>query len=256
MAWADAGLAAGYDAEAMKIVPLELRSCAERVSPERTMVQKQHVKVVSEDGWVRESSRTMFWKRFDDETVKVLFRVDEPKSEAGLKVLMEKSDDHDPVIYVYTPDTKRARRLVGSGASNSVLGTDFTFEDAEHLESFLDAENTRRVDDAEVDGTTTLVVETSPNEDTSAYSVIRTFIDEGYCLPVKTEFIGPSGSVDKTFVVLREHVTEIAGRFIPLRTVMFNHKHKSRTEFVVSDVEIDIELKDRLFTVAEIKRGH
>ena len=240
----------------METVPIELRGCAERLSPERTMVQKQQVKVVSDEGWVRESSRTMYWKRFDDETVKVLFQVDGPKSEAGLKVLMEKSADRDPVIHVYMPDTKRARRLVGSGASNSVLGTDFTYEDAMHLESFLNTENTRRADDAIVDGHPVIVVETTPESDTSAYSLIRTYIDEPSCLPIKTEFLGPSGSLDKTFAVDRDHMKEINGRWIPFRSVMFNHKNKSRTEFVVSEVEIDVDLKDRLFTVAEIKRGH
>ena len=256
LAWADAGLAAGYDAEDMEPVPLELRGCAERISPERTMVQKQRVKVVSDDGWVRESSRTMYWKRFEGDTIKVLFRVDEPTSEAGLKVLMIKSEDRDPEIYVYTPDTGRARRLVGSGASNSVLGTDFSFEDAMHLQSFLDAERTTRVDDADVAGHPVIVLETMTAPDTSAYSLIRAYVEERYCLPIKTEFLGPSGSLDKTFVAMRDHIEEIGGRWIPMQTVMFNHKYKSRTEFVVSDVEIDVELPDRLFTVAEVKKSN
>ena len=220
------------------------------------MVQRQRVTVASDAGWERESSRTVYWKRFDDDTTRMLFRVDEPTSEAGLKVLVIKPDRGDPVIYVYTPDTKRARRLVGSGASNSVLGTDFTYEDAMHLQSFLHAENTRRVDDADIDGHATRVVETTPEMGTSAYSLIRTYVDVDYCLPIKTEFLGPSGSLDKTFVAIRDQVQEIQGRWIPLRSVMFNHKHKSRTEFVLSGVEIDVDLKDRLFTVAEIKKSH
>lgn len=103
-----------------------LSACAARVLPEQTLMQKQSVAVISEQGWTRKSVRRMYWKRFSDDTAKMLFEVEQPISEAGLKVLIIKQRGADPVLYVYTPDTGRARRMVGSGASNSVLGTDLT----------------------------------------------------------------------------------------------------------------------------------
>ena len=232
-----------------------LADCAAHALPERSMRQVQDVTVISEAGWTRETSRKVLWKRFDDGSLRVLFRVERPKSEAGLSLLVIQRPGTDPVLYVHTPDIERARRVVGSGASNSVLGTDFTFEDAMHLQGFLAAEGVRSVGDAEVDGHPAMVAETEPDADKSAYSMIRTYIDKLTCLPMKTEFLGPNGSLDKTLVLVRDQVREIGGRAIPLRMIMFNHKQKQRTELTASEIEVDVELPDSLFTVAEIAQG-
>ena len=93
-----------------------------------------------------------------------MIRVDAPPAEAGLKVLLNKQEGRDPIIHVYSPDTGRARRMVGSGASNSILGTDFTYADALHFESFLKTENTRRGKDQNIDGKAVFVLETFPPE--------------------------------------------------------------------------------------------
>jgi hypothetical protein len=186
--------------------------------------------------------------------MRVLFRVVRPKSEAGLSLLVIQRADADAVMYVHTPDIERARRVVGSGASNSVLGTDFTFEDAQHLQGFLTAAGVTRVADGTVDGQPAMVAETRPDADRSAYSLIRTYIDKRTCLPMKTEFLGPNGSLDKTLVLVRDEVSDIGGRAIPSRMIMFNHRQKQRTELTASDIRVDAELPDSLFSVAEIAK--
>ena len=116
----------------------ELKACADRALPKQTIKQKQFVTVVDETGWSRESTRTVYWKHFDDGHMKVLFRVELPANEAGLSALIIKPKDADPILYVYTPDLGRPRRVAGNAMSNSILGTDFTYEDAVHLQGFID----------------------------------------------------------------------------------------------------------------------
>ena len=235
---------------------VELRACAARALPERTMRQVQDVKVISASGWTRESRRTVYWRRFDDGTIKVLFRVDRPKTEAGLKLLVIQKPAVDPVIYVYSPDLNRARRVLGSGASNSVLGTDFTFEDAMHLQRFLSAAGTRRGSDTLLDGYPAYVAETRPDEDNSAYTLIRTYIDKDSCLPMKSDFYGPNGELDKTLTLSRDTLSKVGERWIPLRMVMESHRQRQRTELTASQVEINVELPAGLFTVTEIEKSH
>ena len=234
----------------------DLSACAARALPERTMRQVQTVRVVSEAGWERESLRSVAWQRFDDGTIKVLFEVLRPKTEAGLKLLVSARPNEDPVIHVYTPDLGRARRVVGSGASNSVLGTDFTFEDAQHLQQFLTQAGTRRIADAELDGYSMMVAETVTAPDASAYSLIRTYIDKTSCLPFKTEFLGPNGALDKTLLIERDAVRQIEGHFIPLRMIMYNHKQKQRTELTATEVAVNLDLPAAMFSLAEIEKSH
>ncbi len=234
----------------------ELKACADRALPKHTITQKQFVTVVDQTGWSRESTRTVYWKHFDDGQMKVLFRVELPANESGLSALIIKPDNADPILYVYTPDLGRPRRVAGNATSNSILGTDFTYEDAIHLQGFMEEASVTRLEDADVDGYRAYVIETYPDEDTSAYSRIRTYIDQALCIPIKTDFFGHNGTLDKTLVAVRDSVREISGRPVPFRTVMYNHKKNSHSIFDVIDVEIDTELRDSLFTFAEVKKAH
>lgn len=254
--WLTAACAAEVEPRAGVPFGAGLAACVERALPEGNMRQMQAVAVVSESGWTRESSRQVYWQRLGAGDVDVLFVVVRPKSDAGLKLLVSQRSGGEPILYVYSPDIGRARRVVGSGASSSVLGTDFTFEDAMHVQGFLQAAGARQVDDQRLDGVPMFVAETQPAPDTSAYGLIRTYIDQRTCLPMQTEFFGPGGTLDKTLILAREAVTEIAGRWIPLRMTMFNHKQRQRTELTATEVAIDTVLPDGLFTLTEIQKSH
>lgn len=231
-------------------------ACAARALPERSMRQTQQVKITSELGWTRESVRSVYWQRFDDGTIKVLFHVERPPTEAGLKLLVVQAPNVDPVIHVYSPELDRVRRVVGSGASNSVLGTDFTFEDALYLQRFLAKNDGRAVTAGDVDGHPAWVAEVVPDEDRSAYSRIRTYIDKQNCLPMKSEFYGANGTLDKTLLIERAAIELIDGHTIPARMVMTNHKQRQRTELTATAVAINIELPAGLFSLAAIEQHH
>lgn len=233
-----------------------LADCVARALPERSMHQTQQVKITSELGWTRVSVRSVYWQHFDDGTIKVLFRVERPPTEAGLKLLVVQAPNVDPVIHVYSPDLERARRVVGSGASNSVLGTDFTFEDALYLQRFLAVSDGHAVTDADLDGHPAWLAEVVPDEDRSAYSRIRTYIDKQNCLPMKSEFYGANGALDKTLLIDRAAIQVIDGHAIPARMVMDNHKQRQRTELTAANIEINIALPAGLFSLAEIEQRH
>ena len=234
----------------------DLQACAARALPERTMRQLQTVTIVSDAGWVRESARTVVWQRFDDGTIKVLFEVKRPPTEAGLKLLVVAHAHEDPVLWVYSPELGRARRVVGSGASNSILGTDFTFEDAQFLQRFLSDGGAHQLQDTEFDGASAFVAEAVMEADTSAYARIRTIIDKTSCLPLKTEFFAANGHLDKTLVLAREQVRAVGGHFIPFGMTMYNHKQSQRTELRASDVVVDGPVPAGLFSLAEIEKSH
>ncbi len=231
-----------------------LAACAAHALPETSMRQTQQVKIISASGWTRESRRTVYWQRFDDGTIKVLFHVERPATEAGLKLLVVQKPQVDPIIYVFSPDLNRARRVVGSGASNSVLGTDFTFEDALYLQRFLHSSETQVVGNAMLDGHAAFVAEARPDEDNSAYSLIRTYVDKDSCLPMKSEFFGPNGTLDKTLTIKRDAIAQINGHAIARVLVMENHKQQQRTELTASAIEVNIELPAALFTLAELEK--
>ena len=90
----------------------------------------------------------------------------------------------------------------------------------------------------------------------TAYSRIRTYMDKELCLPMKSEFYGINGSLDKELWIERDAVKPVGNRQIPFRTVMTNHKNGTHSEFIVEEAQVDPDLRDSTFTRSELKRGY
>lgn len=220
----------------------------------QTMVQTQHVHVTSDAGWSRESVRLLRWKRFDDGTVKVRIGIEAPKRDAGLEVLIVAHPQTRPEIHVYTPDTGRARRMVGAGASVSVLGADVSVVDLQAIERLLDAIDERATVDGEHAGRAVAIIERDVLIDGVPYSRMRADVDKRWCVPLAVEFFGVDGTLEKTFQIAPDHIAGIAGRHVPLETTVTHHGLGTRSIFRVSDIVIDEPLPDHLFTVQDLEQ--
>lgn len=230
-------------------------ACVATALPAGDLHQVQAVRISAEDGWQRASEREVYWRRTASGALAALFVVTRPATEAGLKLLVTQDPGGDAVLHVYSPELGRARRVTGGGASASVLGTDFTFEDALHLQGFLTARDVVEEAPTTLDGDTVLVAERHPSADDSAYGRIRTLLDPRTCLPLRTEFFGTNGSLAKTLVIERADVVQQAGRFLPRRMTMLNHRERRQTEITALTTETAITLPEHLFTPHEIQRG-
>ncbi|MEQ8230166.1 MAG: outer membrane lipoprotein-sorting protein [Gammaproteobacteria bacterium] len=247
--------AAAFDTS--RIADAEVRACAERALPSDTMTQLQAVEVVDKHGFVRESRRSVQWKRDIAGESRVLVRVLEPPDERGLAVLISDDGRSDVVSFMtYSPKIKRVRRVSGDSFFGSVLGTDFTYEDFQYFYRVDEREQVDRVADDVIEGHPVYVLETVKPDDNSHYRLVRFSIDQRLCLPMRTDFIAPNGELRKQLVVAREEVREVDGKWVPFRTTMFDHKHETHTVFLVEEVEIDPELDASLFEVGELRRGN
>ena len=238
-----------------KIKDPEVRACAERGLPEFSMSQLQDVDVVGKSGFVRESTREVFWKRFENKKSKAVVRVIAPQQEAGVSVLYLETERVHANWYMYQKEFKRPRRVTGSGISGSVLGTDFSYEDFEHIEEIIYTGDVMRMPDAEIDGHLSYVIEREPDNASSQYSLVKGYIDQVLCVPVRTEFYDHSKQLAKALVVNRSTIKKMKGRWIPHETTMYDYSRKTHTIFTNYDIKIDPELHNSMFTPQFLKRG-
>lgn len=249
-----AGAAHGFDTS--RIEDPEVRECADRALPMATARQLQRVEVVGKNGFVRESLREMFWRRSEGNDSRVLVRVLEPLDDRGVAVLINDDAERNVVSYMsYSPKLKRTRRVTGKSFFGSILGTDFTYEDFSFFYRVDEGEEVRRVDDAVLDDEPAYVLETLKPGDTSTYSKVRFFVDKDVCLPVRTEFLAPNGSLRKELVVDREEIREVDGHWVPFRTTMADLKLGTKTVFIAQEVDIDPDLDPGMFEERELRRG-
>lgn len=232
----------------------DLRACAQRESLVRTLSQLQHVRVISDAGWIRESKRRVHMKRGEDSTLSVLFQVEAPKTEAGMKVLIVKKAIDDPVAWVYLPELGRGRRVVGSGAGNSVLGTDFSYEDMLYFERFLNADVVRKTE-VEHAGRAAWLLKTSPSADSSAYGRIELILDQHTCLPLGAQFWKRNGDLAKSMIVNADAIRNVDGHDVLDFVTMRDHARGSQTEIRIDEIVFNPVLRAGLFSPSEIKYG-
>ena len=174
-------------------------------------------------------------------------RLEEPTSRKGLTVLVIEREGKDPEMYLYVPELGRTRKVTGKQVATDMMETDFSYEEFSHLQSIAGNSETARIDDQDIDGRPAYVLQTTPREDTSIYSRILTFVDQEQCIPVRIQFIATNGEVRKEMVATREEIKQIGDRFVPHHIVMYDREKQTRTELIVSDVEIDVEIGDGVF---------
>ncbi len=117
-------------------------------------------------------------------------RVDGPEDMRGAAYLVRETDDYlRDGMFVYLPSVKRVRRVTGSFADGSLLGTDFSYFDFKQMENaFGDLE-------AKLEGTeavngrpaSVLSFKALPGTETK-YTSVKAWIDQKACVGVKAEF--------------------------------------------------------------------
>ncbi|MGH8598374.1 MAG: outer membrane lipoprotein-sorting protein, partial [Gammaproteobacteria bacterium] len=194
--------------------------------------------------------------RFDDGLTSTLIRIEDSLQHAGVAVLIETHASGDPGIYVYSPELRRERRITTGALAGSMLGTDFSYEDFAHLQHPAAGAHIERLADADIAGHPAYVFVSLPADKSSEYSRIVTYLDRQLCLPVKAQFYARNGTLHKEVVMVRTAVRRVNEQWVPLQTVMLDHRRDSRSVLVVSDVDINPELPDWLFSPVDLRRQH
>lgn len=234
----------------------EVQSCIERSAPRISLKENISLLVSDDKGVVSEMSAEVYWKRFENDLSKAVIRFTDPPHKSRIALLLEQSDDMDaePAMTIYLPELRSTRRIVGTALNGSMFGTGFSYDDFAQLQHVINHRKVRILDAEELDGRANYVLETLPNSEYSDYRRVVTLIDKEWCIPVRTRFYGVGGQLFKEMLVVMEDVRQLGDRVIPYRTVLSEHTG-GHTEIRVNEVEVDADLRDRIFTPSDLGRG-
>lgn len=182
------------------------------------------------------------WARGEDETL-IEFT---SKGEEGQKILRTADE-----IYLYFPDSEDVLRIQGSAMRDSVMDSDFSYEDMTGDKGLLADYTARLQGDESVDGHDTWIVElTAKNRSVPYYRQI-VWVDKERYIGLKVHKFSRSGTLLKEMEVLRTE--EIDGKTIPTRMVMRDKMKKdSQTEFIVDELDLGVSLDPSRFSLEEL----
>jgi outer membrane lipoprotein-sorting protein len=176
-----------------------------------------------------------------------LVRVTEPRKDAGNGTLLI-----DGEMWTYTPKINRIIKVPSSMMSQNWMGSDFSNKDVARSDDIVD-QYTHRLLDTETtdDGHTVWVIESIPHEDAAVVwgrQVLRIRDDH---VTLAEAYYDQDGELVKQLETLEIDV--LGGR--PLATLQRMSKVEvdEWTEIRITEASFDMELADRLFTLANLR---
>jgi len=199
--------------------------------------------VIHRPDWER--SMTMrAWTKGDKRT---LVRVVEPKKDRGNGTLTD-----DKSMWSYSPKVNRVIKVPSSMMGQSWMGSDFSNKDIAKADDIVDEYQHSILTTEEIDGVTVYEIESIPNEDAAVVwgsEVLRIRDDH---VVLRHAFYDQDGELVKTLETLE--IVEMGGRVIAKRQRMNKVDEPDEwTEVQVNDVEYEVDLKDSLFTLSNLR---
>jgi len=190
----------------------------------------------------RFGSRTKTFLSYAEGQERMLLAFTNPE-EKGQKILRLEDE-----IYLYFPDAEEVIRLQGSALKESVMGSDFSYEDLTGEKSVLDLYTVRLLGSEQLEGREQHLLELKAKGRGVAYPLQKLWVDAAQLIPRKAEYYALSGRLLKTLEVLETR--QVAGRAVMSRAIMRDAmKKNSSTEFRVDRVKLDEALPKNIFSL-------
>lgn len=225
------------------------------LEPDKSSVRRMQMTVI-QDKERRSFTLAQARKRLADGARSLIVLL-EPDAAKGLAYLMAEKGPgrEDNTEWIYIPVVRRVRELTPAETFTGFLESDFTYADL----GLLDLSTTNKLLGTEsIGGKKAFKVESIPDERVRQWYFARivTWVDADTLLPVKREFVSPSGLTFK--VETFESVSRVDGIPTPFKITMQNLPAGTSTELQVTDLSYGLEIpddffgKDKLRTIADL----
>jgi outer membrane lipoprotein-sorting protein len=196
----------------------------------------------------RRGSRTIeskTWARGEEESFTEYLA---PAREKGIKMLMLEDK-----LWMYSPSTDRTIQISGHMLRQSVMGSDLSYEDMmedPELANYYDAavSGSETVDDRDC-----WILDMTANTSDVAYHFRKVWVDKERYIPLRSELYAKSGKLLKKMDLT--DIVRTQGRWYPRRMVFKDVlKTGMGTEFLVDEIEFDVEIPGVIFSKASLRR--
>ena len=249
------GLPAQADPVAQKVL-----ACMRDNIPAAVRVQDFELRVTDRQGATTTLSGKLFARREtqaqNGSQAHAMMRVNQPEHLRGAAYLVRQTDDYlRDGMYVYLPSVKRVRRVTGTFADGSLLGTTFSYYDFKQIANAFGDLDARSEGAGTIDGRAVQVLSFSPLAGAeTVYSGARAWIDEKTCLPLKVEFL-EHGKVRKRLSAQPAALRPYGQHWYVSESELVDLKDNSRTTLRILKAS-ESPVSDRLFNPNTFYLGH
>ena len=193
--------------------------------------------------WERSMSMRA-WTQGEDRS---LVRVTAPKKDKGNGTLI---DDNN--MWSYSPKINRVIKVPSSMMGQSWMGSDFSNKDISRVDDIIDQYDHSILGDEEQDGHIVYRIESIPHEDAAVVWGKEILMIRDDNILLEHSFYDQDGELVKRLLSLE--IGEMGGRIVVTRERMQKVDAPGEwTEIIVDSMEYDLDLKDSLFTLSNLR---
>ena len=214
-------------------------------------------KNMSSENRIIESTMTIHGKRNSRTMTSISYTVGDkqsfteylsPAREEGTKML--KLEDK---LWIYSPSTDRTIQISGHMLRQSVMGSDFSYEDMMDDRELMDVYEAEIIGQEEIDGRNTFVLELKAIVEDVAYHSRKMWIDAERFVPLKEDLFAKSGQLLKRSTL--SDVQKLQGKWFPMKVIYKDMlKQGDGTEIQMTSIKFNQEIPDYIFTKAALKK--
>ncbi|MCK5007777.1 MAG: outer membrane lipoprotein-sorting protein [Spirochaetales bacterium] len=176
---------------------------------------------------------------------KMLLEFTNPE-ERGQKIL--RLDDE---IYLYFPEAEEVIHLQGSALKESLMGSDFSYEDLTGEGNLLDLYKVTLLGEEMIDGRKHYHLELKARKRGLAYSKQEVWVDAEYWVMTRANAYSLSGRLLKEMEL--GDIRKVAGKYVPHYVIMRDAmKKNSSTEIRIEALDLEAELPPDAFSLEEL----
>ena len=199
--------------------------------------------VIHRPDWER-SMTMQAWTKGDE---RALVRVIEPAKDRGNGTLTDEDN-----MWTYSPKVNRVIKVPSSMMGQSWMGSDFSNKDIARVDDIIDQYEHTLLSTELVDEIETYTIESIPHEDAAVVWGKEVLVIRADHVVLEHAFYDQDGELVKSLRSLE--IGDMGGRTVAKRQRMQKvDKPDEWTEIGVHEVEYDLELKDSLFTLSNLR---
>ncbi len=225
----------------------DIRQCSRQNFPTQTSVQTFDLSSTDAAGGVMKLEGKLNWRKGEDGLAEINICFRSPVKYSGTCYLVQEKTDGDD-IFVYLPALKRVKRVVGNASSQTLLGTDLSYEDLKQLQGIAAGGTLTRLPDTSLGEVPVYVLEGKPAIiEGSPYSRVVSHIDKPSCIPLQVDFYEVGNTHRKRLLVSRENLVQVDGRWQIRSMVLRDMRDSTETSVDLGEAAIDGTIAKRVF---------
>lgn len=233
-------------------VPAAIESCMLGNLPETTSVQSIELRTRDRSHFESVLQADVFLKRTGEDKSRIMMYFREPVDIRGARFLIVQQQPQNE-MYIYMPSLFKVRRVTSRQISNSIMGTDFSYEDFERLQGVLSDLHAEQQPDMLLGGRPVYVLTSHPAEE-SGYERITSYIDKESCIALRTELYEHGDQLRKQMTVDPADIQKRDGIWFPAELLMKDLRDKTETRLKVTNLKLGVQLPDGLFDSSRLKQ--